>query len=54
MNLESWPGQLALIAGAFVVGTLVAALFGAANLGTAMSVGVLAFAATYMWVIVRR
>lgn len=54
MSLDGWLGQLVLILGAFVVGTVVAAAFGAANLGTAMTVGVIAFAAAYMWVIVKR
>jgi hypothetical protein len=39
---------------AFALGTLVAELFGAANLGTALTFGQLAFAATVVWVMVRR
>jgi hypothetical protein len=54
MNLDRWPGQLALLVSAFVVATLVAAAFGAANLGTALTVGQLAFAAAYMYLIVKR
>jgi hypothetical protein len=45
--------QLALMLGAFVLATAVAELLGAANLGTAMSFGQLAFAATVVWVIVK-
>jgi hypothetical protein len=40
--------------GAFALGTLVAELLGATNLGTALTFGQLAFAATVVWVIVRR
>jgi hypothetical protein len=39
---------------AFALGTLVAEALGAANLGTALTFGQLAFAATVVWVIVRR
>jgi uncharacterized membrane protein (DUF485 family) len=45
---------LALMLVAFALGTLVAELFGAVNLGTALTFGQLAFAATVVWVIVRR
>jgi uncharacterized membrane protein (DUF485 family) len=45
---------LALVLAAFALGTLVAELFGAVNLGTALTFGQLAFAATVVWVIVRR
>jgi hypothetical protein len=54
VKLESWQSQVALMAGVFVVATLLAELFGAANLGIAVTVGQLAFAATYMFLIVRR
>jgi hypothetical protein len=54
MNLDRWQGQLALMVGVFVVATLVAELFGAANLGTALTFGQLAFAATYVYLIVKR
>lgn len=43
-----------LVLGVFVVVTAVAALLGAANLGTAMTFGVIAFAATLLWVILKR
>jgi uncharacterized membrane protein (DUF485 family) len=45
---------LALMLAAFALGTLLAELFGAVNLGTALTIGQLAFAATVVWVIVRR
>ena len=54
MKLESWQSQLALMVGVFVGATLIAELFGAANLGVALTVGELAFAATYMFLIFKR
>lgn len=54
MNLDRWPGQLGLLVTAFVVPTLVAAALGAANLGTAATFGQLAFAAAFMYLIVKR
>ncbi len=50
---SGWPAQLALVLGAFAAGTLVALLFGAANLGIAFSVGQLAFVAVLVWVLLR-
>jgi hypothetical protein len=46
--------DLAILAIAFFGATGLAALFGAANFGTALSFGQLAFAATLVWVILRR
>jgi len=46
--------DLILLVLAFVVATGIAALLGAANFGTALTFGQLAFAATLVWVIVRR
>jgi hypothetical protein len=46
--------DLALMLGAFLAGTLVAELFGASNTGTAMTFGQMAFAATLMYVLLRR
>ena len=46
--------DLLLLVGAFVVGTVVAALLGAVNTGTAFTFGQLAFAATLVFVIARR
>ena len=47
------PLQLLCIFGAFAAGTAVAALLGAANLGTAMAFGQLAFAAALVWALLR-
>ena len=46
--------SLAIMIGAFAVGTLIAELAGAANLGTAMTFGQLAFAGALVYVLVRR
>jgi hypothetical protein len=46
--------DLTLLAAAFAASTAVAELLGAANLGTAMTVGVLAFAITLLWVLLAR
>jgi hypothetical protein len=46
--------DLALILGAFVVVTLVAEVLGATNFGTALTFGTMAFAATLVFVLVRR
>lgn len=46
--------DLALMVGAFVVATVIAELAGAANLGTALSFGQIAFALTAVYVVLRR
>lgn len=46
--------DLALMVGAFVFATLVAEAAGAANLGTAMSFGQIAFALAAFYVVMRR
>ena len=46
--------DLALILGAFVLCTLVAELAGAANLGTALTVGQIGFAVAVTYVMLRR
>jgi hypothetical protein len=46
--------DLALVLGAFVVATLIAELAGAANLGTALTFGTIAFAGALVFVLVRR
>lgn len=46
--------DLSIILGSFVLGTAVAAAFGAANLGTALAFGQIAFAIAVVLVIVRR
>ena len=45
--------QLAILVAAFAAGTLIAELFGAANLGTALGVGQIAFALALVYVLVR-
>jgi hypothetical protein len=46
--------DLTLMLGAFVAGTLLAELLGASNTGTAMTFGQMAFAATLVFVLLRR
>jgi hypothetical protein len=45
--------DLLLVAAAFGAGVGLAALFGAVNLGTALGVGQIAFAAALVWVLLR-
>lgn len=47
------PRQLALLLTAFLAGVGVAELAGAANLGVALGVGQLCFAAVLLWVLLR-
>jgi hypothetical protein len=49
-----WPVQLALLVGVFVVVTLIALALGATNLGTAATFGQIAFAATLVWLLLKR
>lgn len=49
----SAPGQLALMLGALVLGTLAGELAGAVNLGTSLTVGVFAFAAALVLVVTK-
>ncbi len=51
---RAWLVDLALMAGAFVVATVVAELAGAANLGTSMSFGQVAFTLAAVYVVLRR
>lgn len=46
--------NLLALLGAFLAGTLLAELFGAANTGIALSFGQLAFAATLLFILLRR
>jgi hypothetical protein len=46
--------DLGLLAGAFAATTAIAELLGAANLGTALTFGQLAFAAALLAILVRR
>jgi hypothetical protein len=45
--------QLAILLGASAVGTVVAALLGAASFGVALSVGQICFAAGLAWALLR-
>ena len=45
--------QLAIMFGAFVAGTAIAALLGAISFGVALGVGQLFFAAALVWVLLR-
>lgn len=51
MPRESRRRQLALMLGAFALGTLVAAALGTSNFGIALGIGQLCFAATLVWVL---
>jgi hypothetical protein len=46
--------DLAIMAGAFVLGTALAAVLGAVNLGTALAFGTMAFAIGVVYVMLRR
>jgi hypothetical protein len=46
--------DLAIVVGAFALASVVAELFGAANLGTALSFGQIGFAAALVYVLLRR
>jgi hypothetical protein len=46
--------DLLLLGLAFAAATALAELLGAANMGTAMTVGVLAYAAALIWTLLRR
>jgi hypothetical protein len=50
----SLPAQIALLVGVFAATTGIAELVGAANLGTAMGIGQIAFAITLVWLLLRR
>jgi hypothetical protein len=45
--------QLALMLGAFVAGTAIAAALGAVSFGVALGIGQLTFAAALVWVLLR-
>jgi hypothetical protein len=46
--------DVAILVGAFAAGSAIAAALGAANLGTALSFGQIAFALALAWVLLRR
>jgi hypothetical protein len=52
--MSSWQSDLALMLGAFLGGTLLALALGAENLGTALTFGQIAFAATLVYVLLKR
>lgn len=52
--MNQTAADLGLMAAAFAAATAIAALFGAANFGTALTFGQLAFMGTLMWILLRR
>jgi hypothetical protein len=48
------PANLAIVAAAFAAGVGLAELFGAKNLGTALGIGQITFAAALVYVLLRR
>ena len=52
--MSSWQSDLALMLGGFVLATAAAAALGATNLGTALTFGEIAFAATLVYVLLKR
>ncbi len=52
--MSRWAVDLALMVAAFAVATLAAELAGAANLGTALSFGQIAFVLAAVFVLLRR
>jgi uncharacterized membrane protein (DUF485 family) len=46
--------NLAIVVAAFAAGTALAALFGAANFGTALGIGQITFAVALVYVLLRR
>jgi hypothetical protein len=49
-----WLVDLAIMLGAFLLATLLAEAAGAANLGTALTFGTIAFAAALLWILLKR
>ena len=49
-----WAGDLAILVAAFAAGTLIAEVLGAANVGTAIAFGQIAFTLALVYVLVRR
>ncbi len=52
--MKDWLVDLAIMLGAFAAATIVAELAGAANLGTSMSFGQIAFVLAAVYVLLRR
>jgi hypothetical protein len=51
---HGFAADLGIVVAAAIVGTLVAAVLGAANLGTALTFGQIAFAVALLWVLLKR
>ena len=51
--MDRSPTDLVLLAGALVLTTALAELLGAANMGTALTFGTLAFTGALLWVVLR-
>ena len=51
--IRSQSVQLAAMIAAFTLGTVLALLLGASNLGLALTFGQIAFAATLVWVVLK-
>ena len=54
MKQTSWIGDLAIVLGAFVLTSAIAAAFGAANFGTALTFGQIGFALAVVAVVLKR
>lgn len=52
--IPDWTFDVALLSGAFAFGTVIAELAGAANLGTALAFGQIAFTAALVLILLRR
>ncbi len=51
--MTSFARQTLILAAAFAAGAALAALLGAINLGTALGVGQITFAAALVWILLR-
>ena len=52
--MSGFAGDLAIVAAAFVAASALAGLLGAANFGTALTFGQIAFGAALVYVLLRR
>ena len=52
--MSSWRADIAILVAAFALGTAIALVAGAKNLGTALTFGQIAFAGTLVYVLLRR
>lgn len=53
-SMPTWATDVALLGAAFALGTAIAEVAGAANLGTALAFGQIAFAAALVAILLRR